>query len=335
MQMMRAAFYEEHGGTDKIRVDEIARPEIARDEVLIRVKAASLNGFDPMILEGSTDLKTPLPMIPLGDFAGEIHEVGSSVRRWNIGDRVCPFPFIASQGMMGETRTGAAAEYVAVPAVNLIRMPETVTYEQAACLPIAYGTALRMMYDRANVKPGDRVLILGATGGVGVCALELGKSAGCEIIACGSSDWKLNKLKALGADHVIDTSKEDFEEAVHERFGKPSFFGGGGVDVVIIYIGGDTWVKSLRCLTKNGRLLTCGATAGFSPEEDIRYIWSFELNVIGSNGWLPPDQVRLLDMVADGRLTPQIHAIRPLEETASSLQQLIDRDVFGKIVITP
>ena len=332
---MKAAYYEQHGSTDNIKVGEIDTPDIARDEVLIRVRAASLNGFDPMILAGTTQLKTPLPMIPLGDFAGEIESVGSRVRGWEAGDRVCPFPFVAGEGMTGETRRGAAAEYIAFPAINLIKIPDTVSFVDAACLPIAYGTAYRMIVERAQLKAGERVLILGATGAVGIGALEFALSLGCEVIACGSSDWKLEKLKALGAHHVIDTSKQDFETVVKQRYGKPRMLGGGGVDVVINYIGGDTWVKSLRCLCKNGRLLTCGATAGYAPEEDLRYIWTFELNIMGSNGWIPPDQIKLLDMVASGELKPQIHAVRPLEETALSIQQLIDRQVFGKIIITP
>lgn len=332
---MKAAFFHQHGGTDQIQIGDFADPRVGPHDVLIRVRAASLNGFDPMILHGTTDLTTPLPMIPLGDFAGEVVETGAAVRKWRIGDRVCPFPFVMGEGMTGETRLGAAAEYVAMPAVNLLRIPDTVGFEEAACLPIAYGTALRMMYDRAKVRPGEKILILGATGGVGVCAVQLAKAAECEVIACGSADWKLRKLKEIGADHVIDTSKDDFQDVIADMYGKPGFFGGGGVDVVVNYIGGDTWVKSLKCLTKNGRLMTCGATAGFSPQEDLRYIWSFELNIMGSNGWLPPDQVKLLEMTENGQLQPHIHAVRPLEETASSIEELVNRNVFGKIVITP
>ena len=332
---MKAAFYEKHGSTAQIVVGEFDTPAYGRDEVLIRVRAASLNGFDPMILAGTTGLKTPMPMIPLGDFAGEIDSVGARVRGWKAGDRVCPFPFVAGQGMTGETRLGAAAEYIAFPAINLIKIPDRVSFVDAACLPIAYGTAYRMMIERAQVKAGERVLIIGASGAVGIGALELALSAGCEVIACGSSDWKLEKLKALGAQHVINTANQDFEAVVKELYGKPRMLGGGGVDVVVNYIGGDTWVKSLRCLTKNGRLLTCGATAGYAPQEDIRYIWTFELNVMGSNAWIPPDQIKLLDMVANGELKPQIHAVRALEETAASIQQLIDRQAFGKIIITP
>jgi len=332
---MKAAFYKNHGSTDDITVGEFPTPDIAADEVLIRVRAASLNGFDPMILQGTTELKTPMPMIPLGDCAGEIAELGSDVKGWSVGDRVCPYPYIPGEGMTGETRLGVAAEYARFPASSLMPMPDGLSFEDAASLPIAYGTAYRMMIERAKVKEGEKVLILGATGGVGVCALELAKSKGCEVIACGSSAWKLEMLKELGADHVINTSEEDFVQKVRELYGKPRMTGGGGVDVVINYIGGDTWVKSLKCLTPGGRMLTCGATAGFNPTEDIRFIWTYELNIMGSNGWLPEDQVKLMEMVAKGELKPYIHKTGGLEDVASSIQKLIDREAFGKIIIKP
>ena len=332
---MRAAYYEKHGTTNDIIVGDFPDLKPGPDDALIRVRAASLNGFDPMILQGSTELKTPFPMIPLGDCAGEIAALGENVKGWAVGDRVCPIPFVMGEGMSGETRLGVAAEYAVFPATNLIKMPDAVSFEDAACLPIAYGTAYRMMHERGKIKKGEKVLILGATGGVGVCALELAKAAGCEVIACGSAPWKLEKLKELGADHVIDTSEQDFESEIKSLYGKPRMLGGGGVDVVINYIAGDTWLKSLKCLTKGGRMLTCGATAGYNPVEDVRFIWTYELNIMGSNGWLPPDQVKLLDMVAEGALKPRIQSVRPLEDTGKAIQELIDRSVFGKLIITP
>ncbi len=332
---MKAAYFSEHGETSNIQIGEFDTPAIGPDDVLIAVKAASLNGFDPMILGGTTGLKTPLPMIPLGDCAGDIVEVGENVSEWSVGERVCPYSFVAGEGMTGETRLGAAAEFIRFPARNLIRIPDDVSYDDAACLPIAYGTAYRMMHTRAQIKEGERVLILGATGGVGVCAVELAKSAGCEVVACGSAGWKLDKLKEIGADHVVDTSEQDFEMFVRETFGKPHMMGGGGVDVAINYIGGETWVKSLKCLTRGGRQLTCGATAGFNPPEDIRYIWTYELNVMGANGWMPEDQIKLLDMVSKGEIKPYIHRVGTLEDVPAAIQTLIDRNFFGKLVIRP
>jgi alcohol dehydrogenase len=333
---MKAIVYTSHGGTENLKYEDVGDPEPAADEVLIRVRAVSLNGFDPMILRGTTSLKTPFPMSPGGDFAGEIVSTGSAVdpSAWKAGDRVCPYPYIEGRGMTGETLPGACRELVTMPVKNLLRMPEKLSFTDAATLPIAYGTALRMMRTRGAIRSGEKVLILGATGGVGTCCVQLAAAAGAEVIACGSADWKLAKLKEIGAAHVIDTSKEDFLKVVHQKFGKPRFLGGGGVDVVVNYIGGDTWVPSLKALRNQGRLLVCGATAGYAPPEDLRYIWSFELQIIGSDGWTYEDQTALMEMVVAGKLKPVIHSVRPLVETAQALQELIDRKVFGKSVLT-
>jgi alcohol dehydrogenase len=181
------------------------------------------------------------------------------------------------------------------------------------------------------------VLILGASGGVGVCCLMLAKSAGAEVIACGGSDEKCARLKELGADHVINYMKVDFLEAVRERYGRPIRRGPGkgGVDVVVNYTGGDTWVKSLRCLRRGGRLLTSGATAGFDPKEDIRYIWTFELNVCGSNGFAREDVTALFDLVKTGKIEVVIDAKFPLDRATDALALLEDRKVFGKVLVTP
>ena len=332
---MKAIVFHEHGSVDNLALETLPDPVCGPQDAIIQVEATSLNGFDPMILGGSTGLKTPLPMVPCGDIAGTIAELGSEVdgSTWRIGDRVCPHPFVLGEGMTGETRRGAACEFVRIPASNLLPIPDGVSFEQAASLPIAYGAAYRMMRTRGDVKAGERVLILGATGGVGTCCLQLAKAAGAEVIVCGSAAWKLEKLKQIGADHVIDTSQRDFVEAVHDIAGRPRMFGRGGVEVCINYIGGDTWARALRCLAQNGRMLTCGATAGFEPRTDIRYIWTYEQQLIGSNGWMPEEQTAMLELVANGEIEPVIHAVRSLEELPASILELIDRKVVGKIVI--
>ena len=333
---MKAIVFHSHGGVENLKYEDIPAPVPGPEEVLIRVRAVSLNGFDPMILNGTTSLKTPFPMSPGGDFSGEIVAVGSSVNSgtWKVGDRVCPYPYIDGRGMMGETLPGACRELVTMPVQNLLRMPDKLSFVDAAALPIAYGTALRMIETRGAIRPGEKVLILGATGGVGTCCVQLAAAAGAEVIACGSAEWKLARLKDIGATHVIDTSKEDMLKVVRQKFGKPRYLGGGGVDVVVNYIGGSTWVPSLKALRHQGRLLVCGATAGYAPAEDLRYIWSFELQIIGSDGWTYEDQTALMNMVVEGKIKPVIHSTRPLSETPQALQELIDRQVFGKSVLT-
>jgi alcohol dehydrogenase len=331
---MKAVVFDAHGPLGNISVRELPDPTPAPGECLVRVRAVSLNGFDPMVLRGIPGLKTPLPMIPGADIAGEIVSLGAEVEGWRIGDRVTAIPN-REDGMMGETLRGGACERIAIPAGYLLPIPEAVSFVDAACLPTAYGTALRMMETRGRVRAGERVLILGASGGVGTCSVQLAHAAGCEVIACASAGWKLEKLRALGADIVIDTSAQNYVEEVRARYGKPRVRGGGGVDVVVNFTGGDSWAECFRTAKRHARILTCGATAGYDPKTDLRYIWSFEFEILGCNGWTPDDQRELLARVADGRLTPAIHCVRPLEAFSQTLQELAERKVFGKAVLIP
>ncbi|MDP6979108.1 MAG: zinc-binding dehydrogenase [Myxococcota bacterium] len=332
---MKAVVYHQHGSPADLVVEDIAPPELREGDALIDVGATSMNGFDPMMLAGSTGLKTPMPMIPCGDYAGRIAGFGPDTDpgAWKIGDRVCPHPFVFGEGMTGETRTGAACEQVRIPVANLIAVPDAVSDVQAASLPIAYGTAYRMMRTRGRVEAGETVLVLGASGGVGTGCVQLAKSVGATVIATGSSPEKLDRLRELGADHVIDSRAEDWVAQVHAISGKPRMGVGGGVDVAINYIGGETWAQSLRCLRADGRMLTCGATIGFNPPTDIRYIWTYEQRIIGSNGWMPDEQIALLDLVAKGGFEPVIDRVLPMEGLHEGMQALIDREVFGKVMV--
>ena len=332
---MKAVVFHQHGPPSNIRYEDYPDPELGAGDCLIAVKAVTLNGFDPMVLRGIPGLRTPLPMIPGADIAGEVVDAGPAVKRWRKGDRVAVIPNRPRLGMMGETLRGGACERLAVPEEFLLKLPEKVSYIDAACLPTAYGAALRMMYTRGRVAAGEKVLILGASGGVGTCCVQLAKLAGAEVIAVTSSDDKAAKLKGIGADHVINAAKEDYVQWVIGRYGKPRTWGGpGGVDVIVNYTGGESWAQCFRALKRQGRLLTCGATSGYDPRTDIRYIWSFEFNIIGSNGWTVEDHAALLEMIAAGQLKPVIHSVRPLQELAISLRELIDRKVFGKAALT-
>ncbi len=334
---MKAAVFHEHGSTDNIRIEEFPDPEIGPGDCLIKVKAVALNGFEPMILRKETALRTPLPMIPGGDIAGEIVAMGADVdsAKWKIGDRVSLFPLVKGEGMIGESRLGGCCELVRIPADYMIPIPDGLSDVDAASLPVAYGTALRMMVTRGKVRKDETVLILGAAGGVGTACVQLAHAAGCEVIACSSADWKLDRLRDLGANHVINTAQQDIREFVYDTYGKPRMGEGGGVNVVVNYIGGDTWVESLKIIHPEGRILTCGATAGYATENDVRYIWTYEISIVGCNAWTPQDQVEVMRMADTGELRPVIHAVRPLEETGAAIQQLIDRDYFGKIVLQP
>ena len=296
---------------------------------MVTVKACGLNYLDIFVLQGMPGLPVKMPRIPGGDISGVVHSVGAGVAREWVGRRVLIDPHIKPGGALGEHANGGLCERIAIEAENLIRMPDAVTFEQAASLPIAYGTAHRMLITRGGLQAGELVLILGASGGVGTGCVQIANNLKARVIACASSPEKLRRLKELGADHVIDYTKEDFSQKAWELSGKK------GVDVLVNYTGGDTWVPSLRTLARHGRLLTCGATAGFDPKTDIRYIWRREVNIIGANGWTREDLEALLAEVERGTITPVIDRVLPLAESAEAMRILQDREVFGKVIVTP
>ena len=337
---MKAMVVHAHGGLDAMVLEHgFPDPVPGEGDVVVRVRASSLNYHDVFTRKGMPGIKVPMPIIMGLDVAGDIAAVGSGVGGWAVGDRVLVDPINRVEGgLMGETVHGGLAELCRARAHQLVRLPDGVSYADAAALPVAYGTALRMMVTNGGVKAGDKVMILGASGGVGVCCLQLAKLAGAEVVACAGTDEKAARLKALGADHTINYATEDFMKAAWGLYGKPARRGkdaANGLDMVVNYTGGDTWVKSMRTLKVGGKLLTCGATAGYDPPEDIRFIWTFELKLLGSNGWMRDDLHTLLGMVGDGRLKVLVDRTWPLEEAAAALATIEDRKVFGKVVVTP
>ncbi len=334
---MRALVLPRHGSLDELRlVQDHPVPRAVEGQVVVRVRASSFNYHDVFTVRGMPGIKVPLPVVPGLDLAGEIAAVGPGVTGWETGDRVLVNPLNKRKGLMGEMLDGGMAEYCLVAADQLLRMPAEVGFEAAAALPVAYGTAHRMLVTQKTVRAGDRVLVLGASGGVGTGCVILAKMLGAEVIACASSEAKLARLKALGADEVVDYTKVDWSKWAIEKYGKPQRRSyEGGVDVVINFTGGDTWVPSLRCLKRGGKLLVCGATAGHDPKEDLRYVWSFELQVIGSNSFYDEDLVALLGMVRDRRIAPVIDTVLPLERAAEGLRLIERREVIGKVVVTP
>ena len=334
---MRALLLRQHGGLDNLEVvDDHPKPKAVEGHVVIRVKASSFNYHDVFTVKGMPGIKVPLPVVIGLDMAGDIAEIGPGVSGWKEGDAVLVNPLNKKKGLMGEMLDGGMAEYCLVAADQLIRMPKGVSHAEAASLPVAYGTAHRMLVTHKTVKKGDRVLILGASGGVGTGSVILSKLLGAEVIACASSEEKMARLKDMGADEVIDYTKVEFSKWAVERYGKPQRRSyEGGVDVVINFTGGDTWVPSLRCLKRGGKLLVCGATAGYDPKEDLRYIWSFELQIIGSNSFYDDNLSALMDMIKSGEMKPVIDTIVPLEGAAEALRLIQDRKVIGKVIVTP
>ncbi len=334
---MRALVLRRHGGLDDLEiVADYPTPQPGDGEVVIRVRAAAFNYHDVFTMRGMPGIKVPLPVIVGLDMAGEIAELGAGVAGWQPGDRVLVNPVNKKKGLLGEMLDGGMAEYCRVAADQLVAMPAGVSFEDAAALPVAYGTAHRMLITQRTVKAGERVLVLGASGGVGTGCVLLAKMLGAEVIACASSNDKLARLKEIGADTVLDYTKTDWSKWAVETYGKPQRRTyDGGVDVVVNFTGGDTWVPSLRCLKRGGKLLVCGATAGYDPKEDLRYVWSFELKIIGSNSFYDEDLAALMALIAAGKIKPVIDKVLPLDEAREGLRLIADREVIGKVVVTP
>jgi len=331
---MRAALIREHGGRDKLLLEDVPKPVAGPDDIVVAVKACGLNYLDIFVRRGMPGMPIELPRIAGGDVAGVVAEVGGNVTGLAPGRRVLLDPAIAlpdgTVGALGEHATGGLAEFIRVPAANAIPLPDDVSFVQAAALPIAYGTAWRMLITRGRIRAAEHVLVLGASGGVGTGCVQIAKMHGCVVYAAASTPEKLERLRAIGADVLVDyRAQPEFHRTVR------ALTGGEGVDVVVNYTGGDSWVRSLKALKHGGRLLTCGATAGFDPPTDIRFIWRRELDILGSDGWTRQDLIELVEAVRTKRLQAVIDRVLPLSEIREGHRLLEDREVFGKVIITP
>lgn len=337
--MMRAVLTTAHGGLETLQLrDDVPEPQPGPKDVLLRVAATAINYHDIFTRRGMPGVRISLPVIVGSDIAGSVLSVGPQADRTWIGKRVLIDPVLRQGGrvgMLGETLPGGRAELVACDESMLIPIPEKVSFEQAAALPLAYATAYRMLVTRGKLRAGERVLVLGASGGVGVACVQLAKLLGAEVIACASSPSKLERLREIGADHGINYASENLVDAVKAICGKPRVTGSGGVDVAVNFTGGDTLLPTQKCVKLGGRILSCGATAGFNLQLDARYWWTFEHTLIGSDGWEQEDLRTLLELVASGRLAPVIGRVLPLAQAAEGERLLENREVFGKIVLRP
>lgn len=325
---MKAAVIESQGGLDVLSYRDWPDPVPESDEVVIRVKAVGLNHLDVFVRRGMPGFPVPMPFISGGDIAGVVESAGADVSGWKSGDRVVVNPATA-KGMLGEERLGGLAERVAVPAANLIAMPDSLDFRTAAAMPIAYGTAQRMLTTIGKVQPGELMLVLGASGGVGTACVQIGRHLGARVIAAAGSQEKCRQLADLGAEYTIDYGQDDFSREAWRISGKK------GVDVAVNFTGGDTWVPTLKSLRPRGRLLTCGATAGHDPVTDLRYLWVRELQVLGSNSYSQDDIAQSIQLAADGHLAPAINCVLPLSDIVEAHRMIEDRSLFGKIIMEP
>lgn len=336
---MRAILTVAHGGREMLRLDDtVPVPRAGEGEVLVRVVATAVNFHDIFTRRGMPGVRIALPVIAGSDIAGTVEDLGAGADPGWLGRRVLIDPVLRTSdrvGMLGETLPGGRAEYVVVHQSMLVPIPDAVSFERAASLPLAYGTAYRMMLVRGGVKPGERVMVLGASGGVGVACVQLAKMVGAEVLAFASTPAKLQRLVALGANHAWNYTERPITDAVKTLFGKPRVTGAGGVDVAVNFTGGDTMVETQKCVKLGGRILCCGATAGYELTVDARYWWTYEHTMIGSDGWLRADLEALLDLVDRGALDPVIDRVLPLEEAAEAERLLEDRLVIGKVLLEP
>jgi len=342
---MRAVFFNEHGDTSVLRYDEAPAPEIEADEVLVQVKACGLNHLDIFVREGMPGIKIPLPHIGGSDVSGVVSETGSAVRNVKTGDRVLAAPGVSCGAcrfclsgqdnlcrkytLLGYIVDGTYAEYVKMPARNAIPVPGKLNFNEAAAVPLVFQTAWHMLVARAQVKPGETVLIHAAGSGVGSAGIQIAKLFGAEVITTASAKKKLDRAAELGADHVIDYVKEDFYKRVREITSRR------GVDIVFEHTGASTFEKSIRSLAVNGRLVTCGATTGYEGKIDIRHLFAKHLTLCGSYMGSLGEMLDVLKFFETGQLTPVIDTVFPLKDAAAAQKYMAERRQFGKILLNP
>jgi NADPH:quinone reductase-like Zn-dependent oxidoreductase len=325
---MKASIIRQWGGPEVVEYGDIERPEPKDGQILVRVEACALNHLDIFVRRGLPGVKLDLPHISGGDIVGVVAGASSDEGEALIGQRVLLQP-IVGHGILGEHYHGGLAEYVVAPAENAIPLSDDdAPYHRFAALPVAYGTAHRMMFTRGRVTKDETVVILGATGGVGVACLQFAVQAGARAIVCSSSDEKLERLREIGAWETINVSRDDVGKKLKELTD-------GGPDVIVDYQGKETWPTTIRAARRGGRILTCGATTGFEATTDLRYVWARELDILGSNGWVREDLDAVVEMVRKGEVDPPIHGVFPLSRATDAVAELEERRAFGKVIVVP
>ena len=340
---MKAVFFTKHGDNSVLQYGDRPTPEPAAGEVRVAIRAAALNHLDLFVRDGIPGV--PLPQIPGGDGAGVVDALGEGVRGLTPGDRVliqpglfcgaCEFCRSGEQSLcvtfriLGEHVPGTFAEFVVVPSANVFPIPAGMAFPAAAAFPLAYQTAWRMIVGRAAVRPGESVLIHGVGGGVAGATLEIARLAGARVLATTSGAGKARRAREAGAELVIDYTSEDVLEAVRRHTKKR------GVDVVVDTVGEKTWMTSLKAVAKGGRIVTCGATSGPNPREEIRLLFWKQFSILGSTMANDHEFRALLHAVGSGRLRPRIDRVLPLSQAAAAYALMESGGQDGKIVLVP
>jgi len=324
---MKAVLCTHFGTADELELADIAQPTAGAGEAVIRIKATALNFFDTLIIAGKYQHKPPFPFSPASEFAGVVESLGKGVTDFSPGDRV-----------MGSVGWGAARESLAVSTKQLVTIPENLDFDRAAGLTVTYATTLYGLRERGKLNPGETLVVLGASGGTGLAAIEIGKIMGARVIACASSEEKLTFARQHGADETVNYAKEDLRDAL-KRLG-----GACGIDVVYDPVGGQYAEPAVRSLGWEGRYLVIGFAAGEIPKLPLNLVLLKSCDIRGVlwGAWTlrdPSGQRALMtDIVrwaAEGRLSAHVHAVYPLAETANALKAIADRKVMGKIILRP
>jgi len=342
---MEAARIHQHGGTEVLLVEEIPEPQIKANEILVRVRACALNHLDLFVRAGIPGMRFAMPHVLGSDIAGEVVAVGELCERVEPGWRVllspglscrqCPQCLAGNDNLcrrytlFGYGRDGGDCQLLAAPEYSAIRIPQTMTFEEAAAVPLVFLTAWHMLMVRARLQPGEDVLVLAASSGVGSAAIQIARLFQCRVIATAGGEEKMQRARQVGADHVIDHYREDIAAEVRQ------FTARRGVDVVVEHVGAATWRKSLESLAPAGRLVTCGATTGYDAGVDLRYLFSKQWSLLGSFMGTMGELHRVLQFVFRGQLKPVIDRVYPLAEIRAAHQRLEDRAQFGKVLVTP
>jgi len=341
---MKAVIFEQHGGPEVLKLTDVPDPKIKADEVLVEVRGCALNHLDVWVRNGLPGIKIPLPHILGDDIAGVVREVGDLVTWVNVGDEVIIQPGVScghcadclagrdnmcdDYDIIGYRRDGGYAELVAVPGINVIPKPKNLSWPEAAALPLVTLTAWHMLVTRANVQPGEDVLVHAAGSGVGSLGIQIAKLRGARVITTASSDAKLAKARELGADETINYTRDDWPKEVKR------LTGGRGVDVVFEHTGAATWPGSILSLKKGGRLVTCGATSGFDAKTDLRHVFYRHLTILGSMMGSKSDLLAAMKFIESGEIRAVVDRALPLADARHAHELIEDRAQFGKVVLT-